>query len=203
MVKTPTWCPGCGNFALWASLRVAFKEGVLSPHKTVVVYDIGCCGNMADFLSSFGVHALHGRAVAVAAGIKLVAPRLQVVVVGGDGGIYGEGLNHLLAAARANLPLAVIVANNHLYSLTAGQASPTTPKGWPTRSTPFGAPLPPLDPLRTVAAVNPKAFLARGNTESPQKLRRVIFAALRQPRFALVDVEQRCVTFGERWGRKK
>jgi 2-oxoglutarate ferredoxin oxidoreductase subunit beta len=112
-----------------AGLQASFTSLQIPNYNINFAYDIGCCGNMADFLNVYGVHTLHGRSISVAEGIKLVNPDLTVCVFGGDGGIYGEGLNHLISAARSDSPIKVFVSNNFLYSLTTGQTSPTTPKG--------------------------------------------------------------------------
>jgi 2-oxoglutarate ferredoxin oxidoreductase subunit beta len=117
------------------------------PHeKIVIVYDIGCIGNMADFFKTYAVHGLHGRCIPTAVGIKMANPELTVIAVGGDGGVYGEGMGHLIAWARSTVDINVFISNNNLYSLTTGQTSPTTPKGSKTKSTPLGTPNLPIDP---------------------------------------------------------
>jgi len=183
---TPTWCPGCDNFLIFALLQKALKDNHLTKHNTVISYDIGCAGNMADFIDTFGIHTLHGRALPVAVGVKLSNPKLNVFVIVGDGGIYGEGLNHLVAAARANHNLKVIVSNNHLYSLTTGQASPTTPKGSTTKSTPFGVENVAINPKKLLKAINPKVQLSLALDE-----------ATKHKGFVLVDILQDCVSFGK------
>lgn len=109
---TPTWCPGCHNYLLFAALQKNFADLNINLDNLVMNYDIGCNGNMADFFKSYGFHGLHGRAVSSAMGQKLANPNLFVCVIAGDGGAYGEGLNHLITAARANIDIKVIVANN-------------------------------------------------------------------------------------------
>ena len=112
----PTWCPGCHNFFSFSQLIKVLAEKEIETHNLVFCHDIGCGGNLADFLKSFAIHTLHGRAVAVAMGVKLIKPDLTVCVYAGDGGAYGEGLNHLVAAARANSNIKVFVANNSKLS---------------------------------------------------------------------------------------
>jgi 2-oxoglutarate ferredoxin oxidoreductase subunit beta len=194
----PTWCPGCPNYLLYASLQQALINLKIAKENIVIVYDIGCIGNMADFLTTYGIHSLHGRSIATALGVKLANPKLTVIALGGDGGIYGEGLNHLLAAARLNLDITTIVANNHLYSLTTGQTSPTTPQGCKTKSTPQGAPSIALDPIPVLKTVNPDMYAKHLTAQQLQEITPTIEAAIKHPGFSVVDIDQVCVTFGKK-----
>jgi len=194
---SPTWCPGCNNFLIFALLQKALKDNQLTKHNTVISYDIGCAGNMADFIDTYGIHTLHGRALSVAVGVKLANPKLNVFVIVGDGGIYGEGLNHLIASARANHDLKVIVSNNHLYSLTTGQASPTTSKGAFTKSTPFGVTNEAIDPQKLLKAINPKVKVIQVDGTKPAQLSTALNFAIKHTGFVLVDVLQDCVSFGK------
>lgn len=193
----PTWCPGCGNYLVLAALKQTFVNLKLPPHQIVVAHDIGCSGNMADFLKTYALHTLHGRVIPVARGVKLANPKLTVCCFGGDGGIYGEGLGHLVSAARANSPIAVFVSNNQLYSLTTGQTSPTTPQKAVTKSTPFGNPSLPLDAVSLVKSVNPQVFAKRIKKPNLQNLVNSFSQALKSPGFSLVDIHQFCLTFGK------
>lgn len=195
--KVPTWCPGCHNYLLYAGIRSAVERVGISLKNLVLVYDIGCAGNMADNFSSWAIHSLHGRCVPTALGVKLANPDLKVIALGGDGGIYGEGLNHLLAAVRANYPLTVLVANNQLYSLTTGQTSPTTPKGSRTKSTPLGSISLPVDPIALIRASNPDALALSVDGTKPQEVNDAITKALNHSGFALIDLRQVCLTFGK------
>lgn len=195
---TPTWCPGCPNYLLYASLQQALNNINVAKENIVLVYDIGCIGNMADFLNTYGIHSLHGRSIATALGVKLANPKLTVIALGGDGGIYGEGLNHLMAAARLNLDITVIVANNHLYSLTTGQTSPTTPQGSKTKSTPQGSPSIALDPIPVLKTVNPKIYAKNIGGLQPQEITSTLEEAIKYPGFSVVDLNQICVTFGKK-----
>jgi len=194
---TPTWCPGCNNFLVYSALQNAFNSLNLTPHNIFIAYDIGCAGNMADFLKTYAAHTLHGRSPAFAMGVKLVNPGLTVCVVGGDGGIYGEGLNHLVAAARMDIDITIFVSNNYLYSLTTGQTSPTTPKGAKTKSTPLGTPNEPINPVRLLKSVNQNVFVESiGVTDLP-KLTQTIKSAIEHKGFSLVDIAQDCLAFGK------
>jgi len=195
--KIPTWCPGCGNFLVLSALEQVLAEKKIPPEKIVISYDIGCAGNMADFINSYGVHTLHGRAIPVAMGVKYFNPKLTVIVIGGDGGIYGEGLSHLITAARANIDITVLVSNNYLYSLTTGQASPTTPKGAKTNSTPQGTELLPLKPVDLIKEIDKRVYAQKANPKNISDLKEKISKAIEFKGFSLLDIEQECVTFGK------
>lgn len=194
---TPTWCPGCHNYLVFAALQKNFTDLKIDLDNLIMNYDIGCNGNMADFFKTYGFHTLHGRSVVTAMGEKLANPNLFVCVTGGDGGIYGEGLNHLVTAARSNINIKVFVANNFLYSLTTGQTSPTTPKGARTKSTPTGNINEPLDPVKLIKSVNPNTFVESVDVKDIPKLNDSIKRAMEFPGFALVDIIQECVAFGK------
>jgi 2-oxoglutarate ferredoxin oxidoreductase subunit beta len=193
----PTWCPGCQNYIIYAALEQALTGLNIPRENIVIVYDIGCIGNMADFFNVYGIHSLHGRCIPTAVGIKLANPQLTVLAIGGDGGVYGEGLNHLISAARLNVKITVLVSDNHLYSLTTGQASPTTPKGSKTKSTPFGDPNLALNPVPLLQTVNPAVFVKHLGCGNPVEVASTIKGAITNPNFALVDLDQVCVTFGK------
>lgn len=194
----PTWCPGCQNYILSAGLQQALANLSLPKENIVVVYDIGCIGNAADLFSLYGIHSLHGRCVPTAIGVKLANPKLTVIALGGDGGIYGEGLNHLLSAARLDIDITTIVSNNHIYSLTTGQTSPTTARGLRTKSTPGGAPSVPIDPVSLVKSVNSQVFARQSDCTDPSKVADIIKEAILFPKFALLDFTQICITFGKK-----
>lgn len=194
---TPTWCPGCQDYVIFAGLQNALIKLNLDQDKTVLVYDIGCIGNMADFVKAWGVHSLHGRCIPTAVGIKLANPELQVIAIGGDGGIYGEGLSHLIAAARLNIDITVIVANNHLYSLTTGQSSPTTAKGTKTKSTPKGVVSEALVPTELIKTVNKEAMAQYVSCNDAIKVNEAMEKAISYKGFFLLDFEQICVSFGK------
>jgi 2-oxoglutarate ferredoxin oxidoreductase subunit beta len=193
----PTWCPGCGDFIIHSGIEQAVTSLGLPLEDLVIVYDIGCIGNMADFFKTYAIHSLHGRCIPTAIGVKLANPKLTVIALGGDGGVYGEGLNHLISAARLDIKITVLVANNHLYSLTTGQASPTTPKGSKTKSTPQGDPNIALDPVPLLKTINPGVFAKHADCKNPPEVVAAIKEAIAHPGFALVDLEQICVTFGK------
>lgn len=193
---TPTWCPGCGNFAIFGAIKQALDTLNLSLTQAVMTYDVGCSSNMADFLDSRGFHGLHGRAIPLAAGIKVGNPQLKVFSIIGDGGCYGEGVGHFIEACRANHDIVVLTHDNFLYSLTTGQKSPTTPQGTITPSTPNGAIEAAFNPIAN-ALVNSATFVARGFAGDIPYLTQLIVAATKHEGFSLVDILQPCPTFNK------
>jgi len=193
----PTWCPGCNNFLAYAQIQRVLKENNIESHNLVFCFDIGCSGNMADFLNCYGFHGLHGRATATAMGIKLINPNLTVCVYGGDGGTYGEGLNHLIAAARANSDIKVIVSNNFLYSLTTGQTSPTTPQCAKTKSTPLGNPNLPIDPVKLIKTINPDVFVETVLSTDMPAMTKAFDELFKHQGFGLLDISMICLAFGK------
>jgi 2-oxoglutarate ferredoxin oxidoreductase subunit beta len=147
--EKPTWCPGCGDFGVLASLYRAFAELDLDPAKTVVVSGIGCSSRLPGFVSTYGFHSLHGRPLPVAMGVKLANPDLTVIAVGGDGDGFAIGAGHFPHAARRNVDITYLVMDNEIYGLTKGQVSPTRRRPRPPgatsrrRSTPWRSPSPP------------------------------------------------------------
>jgi 2-oxoglutarate ferredoxin oxidoreductase subunit beta len=190
----PDWCPGCGDFGVLRGLqRAAAKLGV-QPTDLMVVSGIGCSSNLPGYIHAYGFHGLHGRAVALATGMKLGNPDLHVVVTGGDGDGYGIGIGHFIHAMRRNMNLTYIVMNNMTYGLTTGQASPTTPKTTATKSTPEGNIESPINPL-ALALVSGATFIGRGYSGEINHLTDLIAQAIQHKGFALVDVFSPCVTY--------
>jgi len=202
----PTWCPGCGNFGIFKALKDALAELKIEPYELAVVTDVGCSGNMADFIRCYGIHALHGRALPPAAGIKLANQELRVIAVIGDGGCYGEGLNHFVNLMRGNHDITVLVHDNFLYSLTTGQYSPTTPRGTKTKSTPFGSIEEAMSPL-SLAVANSASFCARGYALEGEHLKNLIIKGIKHKGFSFIDILQPCVTFNKsqtiEWYKKR
>lgn len=192
----PTWCPGCGNFGVWTALKNALTELNMPEEELVIVYGVGCSGNMADFNRVYGFHALHGRAISNAVAIKAANHRLKVIVVAGDGDTYGEGLNHFISAMRGNHDITLLVHDNQVYGLTTGQTAPTTDKGTKTKSTPFGAPEVPINPIG-IALTADATFVARGFAGNIRHLTDLIKKAIQHEGFSLVDMFQPCFTFNK------
>ena len=150
-----TWCPGCGNFAILNAVKAVLKslaQGGTPLENVVLVSGIGCHAKIADYINVNSFYSLHGRTIPVAEGIKLADQKLKVIVFSGDGDAYGEGLEHLVFAAKRNIDITVIVHNNRVYGLTTGQYTPTSPLGFKGRSTPQGTKERPLNPLELMLA---------------------------------------------------
>lgn len=192
----PTWCPGCGDYGIWASLKSAIVQMQIPEEELVIVYGVGCSGNMADFNRVYGFHALHGRAIGNAIGIKLANHRMKVIVIAGDGDTYGEGMNHFLSALRGNHDITILVHDNQTYGLTTGQKSPTTSRGVKTKSTPLGVDEQPVNPL-ALALSSDATFVARGYAGKIPQLTQLIIQAVQHQGISIVDVFQPCVTFNK------
>jgi len=190
----PDWCPGCGDFGVLKAVKMAAAKAEVQTRDLVVVSGIGCSSNLPGYLHAYGVHSLHGRAVAVASGIKLANTDLKVVITGGDGDGYGIGLGHFIHAMRRNLDLTYVVMNNQIYGLTTGQASPTTTKGHRTKSTPRGNDERPINPI-ALALVSGATYVARGFSGEPNHMAELIAGGIRHKGFALIDVFSPCVTY--------
>ncbi len=202
----PTWCPGCGNYGIWMALKSALVKLQLFNHNTVIVYGVGCHGNMRDWMHVYGVEGLHGRALPVAQGIKLANSGLNVIAVTGDGDCIGEGGNHFLHAAKRNPNITVIIHDNEVYGLTTGQASPTAEKGMVTKSTPEGSMEPSVNPI-ALSLIAGATFVSRGFAGNIPQLTDLLARAITHKGFSVVDVLQPCVTFDKvhtyDWLRKR
>lgn len=186
------WCPGCGNFAILNAVKSVLTE--LNLENVVLVGGIGQHGKILDYINVSSFYSLHGRPLPPAEGIKLANPNTKVIVFSGDGDAYGEGVEHLIFAAKRNIDLTLIVHDNRVYALTTGQATPTSPLGFKGRSTPAGTLEPPLNPLE-LALASSATHIARGYSGSLPLLKNLIKEAIMHKGFSLVDVLQVCVTF--------
>jgi 2-oxoglutarate ferredoxin oxidoreductase subunit beta len=190
----PDWCPGCGDFGVLKGLQKACAELGLLPHQIVTVSGIGCSSNLPGYINTYGMHTLHGRPLAVAAGVQMANHELTVIATGGDGDGYGIGGNHFVHTARRNVDLTYLVMNNQIYGLTTGQISPTSSQGMKTKSTPFGSVEIPVNPI-TSAIMNGATFVARGFSGDGKHLVDLMKKAIQHKGFALVDIFSPCVTF--------
>ena len=192
----PDWCPGCGDFGLLTALKKTFPLLNLEAHDVMTVSGIGCSSNLPGFINTYGLHTLHGRALPIAQAVKLANHKLTVVAVGGDGDGYGIGVGHLVHAMRRNVDITYVVMNNSIYGLTTGQTSPTSGLKMKTKSTPFGNPELPINPL-ALAFGSGCSFVARAYTGDVNRLVEIIQAAIEHRGFALVDTFSPCVTFNK------
>ncbi len=192
----PDWCPGCGDFGVLNCVQKALAEMGLMQHQVAIISGIGCSSNLPGFINTYGMHTLHGRSLPNAQGFKLAHHDMMVIAVGGDGDGYGIGVGHLVHALRRNIDMTYIVMNNSIYGLTTGQTSPTSGFGMKTKSTPFGNPEVPLNPL-TLALGAGASFVARAFSGNPKQAVEIYKAAMLHKGFALVDTFSPCVTFNK------
>ncbi|MDO8513484.1 MAG: 2-oxoacid:ferredoxin oxidoreductase subunit beta [bacterium] len=191
-----TWCPGCGNFSIIAALKNALKTLNYKPHDIVLAGDIGCSSKLTDYVEVNTFTGLHGRVIPLAQGIKLANHKLHVIAIGGDGGLFAEGGNHILHAARRNINITVIVNDNQVYALTKGQASPTSEKKFISGPTPEGTIENPINPL-LVALASGATFIARGWAGDNTGLSEIFAQAISHDGFSIVDVLSPCVSFNK------
>jgi len=190
------WCPGCGDYAILAALQKALVELNVPPEKHVFVSGIGCSSRLPYYLNTYGFHTIHGRAMAVAGGVKLANPALTVWVITGDGDALSIGGNHFIHLMRRNLDVNVILFNNQIYGLTKGQVSPTSPLGTVTKSSPYGSIDPPVDPV-SLALTCGATFVARMVAVDVKKLAAIFKQAVLHRGTSFVEVLQNCVVFND------
>jgi 2-oxoglutarate ferredoxin oxidoreductase subunit beta len=190
----PIWCPGCGDFAVLAAIQQALVALQIDPKDLVIVSGIGCSSRLPGFLSSYGLHTIHGRALPAATGLKLARPDLTVLAVSGDGDGFSIGLGHMPHAIRRDVNITWIVMDNEIYGLTKGQTSPTSPVGHVTKSTPLGNVAQPLHPL-AIALSSGATFVARGFSGQPKPLAELIRKGIEHPGFSFIHAMSPCVTF--------
>ncbi len=191
-----SWCTGCGNFGIWTAFKKAAVEKGWDNHNTALVAGIGCHGHILNFLNLTSFEGLHGRAIPVASGIKLANNNLNVFVFTGDGDCLSEGGNHFIHAARRNQNITVILHDNAIYGLTTGQTSPRSPKGFVSKSTPYGNIEEPLNPIQLAMAAG-ATFVARAYEGDIEHLKEIMIRANAHQGFAVIDVLQPCVTFNK------
>jgi 2-oxoglutarate/2-oxoacid ferredoxin oxidoreductase subunit beta len=190
----PDWCPGCGDFGVLSSLQKVLAQLSIQPHQVVTISGIGCSSNLPGFINTYGMHTLHGRALAVATGVKMANHKLHVIVTGGDGDGFGIGGNHFIHTMRRNVDLLYIVMDNQIYGLTTGQTSPTSRKGMKTKSMPYGNVEEPINPIALALAAG-ATFVARAFSADPKHLGDLMRQGLEHKGFAFIDVFSPCVTY--------
>src|SRR5215217_8191045 len=190
------WCPGCGDYAILATVQQFLPELGLPPERLVFVAGIGCSGRFAYYMNTYGVHGIHGRAPAIATGLALSRPDLSVWVVTGDGDGLSIGGNHLIHALRRNVPIKILLFNNQIYGLTKGQYSPTSETGKVTKSTPFGSEDHPFNPLALALGAD-ASFVARTIDIEKQHVRDTLRAAAEHPGASFVEIYQNCNVFND------
>jgi 2-oxoglutarate ferredoxin oxidoreductase subunit beta len=188
----PRWCSGCGDNAILAAVQRLCRDEALRPEKTVFVSGIGCSSRLPHYMSTYGFHGIHGRALPVAEGIRMARPDLHVFVNTGDGDCCSIGAAHWIHALRYNMHMSVFLHDNQIYGLTKKQASPTSPQGTRSNTTPRGAWLQPLNPLSVTLGVQNVSFVAQAVDWMPDVLYDMVRAAFHHPGFSFVRIIQRC-----------
>jgi len=191
----PRWCTGCGDSAILTAVQRLCRDEDLSPERTVFVSGIGCSSRFPHYMSTYGFHGIHGRAFPIAEGIKMARPDLHVFVNTGDGDCCSIGAAHWIHAVRYNMNLTVLLHDNYVYGLTKKQASPTSPRGLKSNTTPRGADLEALNPLTVTLGVQNASFVAQAVDWIPGALYDIVSAAFRHKGFSFVRIIQRCPEF--------
>ena len=190
------WCPGCGDYSILATMQSFFPELGIPPHKIVFVSGIGCSGRFVYYMDTYGIHGIHGRALALATGVAVSRPDLSVWVVTGDGDALSIGGNHLIHALRRNINIKIIMLNNQIYGLTKGQYSPTSEEGKITKSTPFGSVDHPFDPVALALGAQ-ASFVARTLDNDRAHMTDVLRQAAAHQGSAFVEIYQNCNVFND------
>jgi len=190
------WCPGCGDYAILATVQSLMPELGIPPERTVFISGIGCAGRFVYYMDTYGVHGIHGRAPALATGLATSRPDLSVWVVTGDGDSLSIGGNHLIHALRRNVPIKILLFNNQIYGLTKGQYSPTSEQGKVTKSTPFGSQDHPFNPLALALGAE-ASFVARCVDTDRSHVADVLRAAAQHDGAAFVEIYQNCNVFND------
>ena len=191
------WCPGCGDYAVLTGVRKALPKMRHRKEDYVFVSGIGCAARFPYYMETYGMHSIHGRSLAVATGIKLANPELQLVVVSGDGDLLSIGGNHTMHTMRRNVDMTILLLNNQIYGLTKGQYSPTSEFGKVTASTPLGSIDYPINPISLAVAAG-CTFIARSIDVDMKHLDGVLHRAIEHKGTAFVEIYQDCNIFNHK-----
>ena len=190
------WCPGCGDYSILKQVQTIMPDLGLPKEDLVFISGIGCSSRFPYYMNTYGMHSIHGRAPAIASGLKAVNPDLSIWVITGDGDSLSIGGNHIIHLLRRNFDLNVLLFNNEIYGLTKGQYSPTSPKGKITKSTPFGSVDHPFNPLALVLGAE-GTFIARSLDRDPKHLRGILMEAYKHKGSSMVEIYQNCNVFND------
>lgn len=192
----PNWCPGCGDFSVQAAIQKAAANVGLEPEDVALITGIGCSGRLSGYVNSYGVHAIHGRALPLAQGVKMANKDLTVIASGGDGDGYAIAMGHTIHALRRNMNMTYIVMDNQIYGLTKGQTSPSSAPGFITKTTPKGNIEQNVAPLE-LALSSGATFVAQGFSNDIKGLTKMIEDAIQHDGFSFVNVFSPCVTYNK------
>lgn len=190
------WCPGCGDHAVLSSLHKAMASLQLAPHNVVVVSGIGCSSRLPYYMNTYGFHTIHGRGAAIATGVKVANPNLSVWLITGDGDSLAIGGNHFIHTLRRNVDINILLLNNKIYGLTKGQYSPTSERGFVSKSSPFGTIEDPFRPVELTMGARGK-FFARCIDVDLKNTVHVIEQAAKHKGASVVEILQNCVIFND------
>ena len=190
------WCPGCGDYAILNAAQQVFAQLAFPKHKMVMISGIGCSSRFPYYVNTYGFHTIHGRAPAVATGLKIANPELQVWVATGDGDALSIGGNHLIHALRRNVDIKILLFNNRIYGLTKGQYSPTSELGKVVKSAPYGSVDQPINPI-TLALASEATFVARSVDVYAKHLMEILKKAAEHKGSAFVEILQNCNIFND------
>ena len=190
------WCPGCGDYSILKQVQSVLQEFGRPREEIVFISGIGCSSRFPYYLDTYGMHGIHGRAPAIASGLRSVQPNVSLWVITGDGDSLSIGTNHLVHILRRNVDLNILLFNNEIYGLTKGQYSPTSPEGAVTRSTPMGSTDHPFNPLALCKGAD-ASFLARSMDRDPKHLREVLLRAEKHRGTSMVEIYQNCNVFND------
>ncbi len=191
------WCPGCGDYAILRSMQKALPQLETNKEDYVFIAGIGCSSRFPYYMNTYGFHTIHGRAPAIATGVKLANPKLKVWQITGDGDALAIGGNHFIHAIRRNIDLNIVLFNNEIYGLTKGQFSPTSPTGIKTKSNPHGITDSPFIPAK-LALGSGGTFIARVPDTNPKAMQAAFLAAENHKGTSLVEILQNCVIFNDK-----
>ncbi|MFP3906670.1 MAG: 2-oxoacid:ferredoxin oxidoreductase subunit beta [Acidimicrobiales bacterium] len=190
------WCPGCGDYSILTAVQMLMPELDVRREDTVFISGIGCAARFPYYMNTYGMHSIHGRAPAIATGLALSRPDLDVWVIGGDGDLLSIGGNHLIHALRRNVDLTILLFNNQIYGLTKGQYSPTSEVGKVTKSTPFGSLDQPFNPI-SLALGAQASFVARTHDMDRKHMQETFRRAHEHKGAAVVEIYQNCNVFND------
>jgi len=190
------WCPGCGDYSILAQVQKTSPDFGARKENIVWVSGIGCSSRFPYYMNTYGFHGIHGRAAAIATGVKLANPKLQVWIATGDGDMLSIGGNHFIHACRKNINLKIVMFNNRIYGLTKGQYSPTSEKGKVTKSSPYGTVDFPFNAIK-LATGSGATFVARSLDRDPKHLQDMISRAAKHKGVAFIEVLQNCPIFND------
>jgi 2-oxoglutarate ferredoxin oxidoreductase subunit beta len=190
------WCPGCGDYSIISGVQATLAEVGVPKENVVMVSGIGCSSRFPYYMDTYGFHGIHGRANAIATGVKVANPDLDVWVITGDGDGLSIGGNHMIHSLRRNVNMKIILFNNQIYGLTKGQYSPTSPQGLRTKTSPFGSVDLPFNPVQLALGAG-ATFVARTMDVNPKHMKEVLLAAAQHKGAAFVEVWQNCVIFND------